>query len=410
MRFQNKQLIAAVSALALIAATPGTAAISDWGNVTAGQESKGWPNDGYGADNGAGASDAVGTGIGSGTTAVGKYQILIENWQNLGYIEPGASDWDQAVFTDKAKNMGVNSYNDLLMTSAGKVVQDSMASELASNMWGSLNSNATGGIGQTINGVQINEAGLLGGAWFLGPNAMNEWADSGFSEAGLANLDNIGEILSANGFTSTDQLQNYLMGRMEDFEGVDITEITDGTYVPGDGTATAFLVECDPELAAALQKQSQAYVEGIVAAAQDDTMGFSQMQETFGKMSCIDFAFTGGLDVLFSVPSLSDLAEKAMEMACGKVNGMVAQQTGKLTNAMQQVASEVDAVGPSMGPLGNFGSLNTSMNNQGSFNIGVNDANTGSYGGGTSYGGLDTGGSSVNDVADGGLGGLFAKK
>lgn len=410
MRFQNKQLIAAASALALMAATPGTAAISDWGDVTAGQESKGWPNDGYGADNGAGASDAVGTGIGSGTTAVGKYQILIQNWQNLGYIEAGAKDWDQAVFTDKAKNMGVSSYNDLLMTDAGKVVQDSMASELASDMWGSLNSNATGGIGQTINGVQINEAGLLGGAWFLGSSAMNEWADSGFSEAGLANLDNIGSILSDNGFTSTAQLQNYLMGRMEDFEGVDISEITDGTYIPGQGTATAFLVECDPELAAALQKQSQAYVEGIVAAAQDDTMGFSQMQETFGKMSCIDFAFTGGLDVLFSVPSLSDLADKAMEMACGKVNGMVAEQTGKLTNAMQTVASQADAIGPSMGPLGNFGSINTSMNNSADFNIGLNDGNTGNYGTGQGYGGIDSGGGSINDVADGGLGGLFASQ
>ncbi|ANT63077.1 hypothetical protein AYJ57_21640 (plasmid) [Salipiger sp. CCB-MM3] len=215
MRFQNKQFVAAVSVISLMAssAIPAFAAPvapMEWFEQTAGQESRGWPNDGYGADHGSGPNDPIGSGIGQGSTAAGKYQITIENWQNLGYVEPGASDWDQAVFTDKAVSMGVSSYQDLLASDSGRVVQDQMAMELAGNMWDSLSSTAKSGVGG-----QINEAGLLGGAWFLGPGAMNTWAEGGFSAEALGNLDNIDQILELNGFDSPAELQSYPIGDVD---------------------------------------------------------------------------------------------------------------------------------------------------------------------------------------------------
>ncbi|EPX84005.1 hypothetical protein [Salipiger mucosus] len=408
MAFQRKRALLASGVCILAVASapiPAMAGFLEWADQTASQESSGYPNDGYAADNGAGPGDSIGTGIGQGTTAVGKYQILLANWEDHGYIEAGAGNWGDAVFTDKARNMGVSSYEDLLMSDAGRTVQDAMAGELATSMWNSLNSNATGAIGQTVNGVTINEAGMLGGSWFLGPGAMNTWANGGFSASALANIDDIDEVLAANGFSNVQELQNYLMNRMEEFEGVDISEITDGTYTPGEGTLEV-LVECAPAVSQGMQETSNAYVEGIAAAAQDDTMGFSQLQQPFGQMSCIDFAFTGGLDILFSAPSLSDIGSQAMDMACSQVNQMVAEQTGGLTGQLQQLAGELSTEGMNVGPLGNFGAITTSYNSNTS---GVNFGLGGGTGGGDTGGFGDTGG--VNsDPAAGGFDSLFVQQ
>ncbi|NKC23565.1 hypothetical protein HED50_24025 [Ochrobactrum oryzae] len=86
--------------------------------------------------------------------------------------------------------------------------------ELASRNWSSLSSQARGLVGQTINGVEITQDGLLGAAHFLGAGALNDWVASGFDPSVLP-----ASYLTANGFSSYAELQAHLLKRMAAMNG-----------------------------------------------------------------------------------------------------------------------------------------------------------------------------------------------
>lgn len=167
----------------------------------------------------------------NGGSAVGKYQITAGTWQSLGYFQYNGSgskgDWSNYSATSAARAAGVNSLNDLRYTSAGASLQDRANGELAAQNWSSMSSSTRGLVGQTINGVTITQTGLLSASHFLGAGALNDWVASGFDPSVLP-----ADYLSANGYTSYAQLQDYIMKRLASASG--------DTYagIGGDGTGS----------------------------------------------------------------------------------------------------------------------------------------------------------------------------
>merc|ERR1711974_443304 len=122
----------------------------------------------------------------------------------------------------------------------------------------------------------------------------------------------------------------------------------------------------------------------MVAAAQDPALGYSQPEMNFSDMSCIDFAFSGGLDVFFSTPSLGDIASQVKDMACDKVNSHIAEATGSLQGAMGEAASFLSSDGVDFGPFGNYFGVQAQPSDSWSFNTSE---------GGVSAPGVNVGGS-----------------
>ncbi|TXH84909.1 hypothetical protein [Shinella sumterensis] len=165
----------------------------------------------------------------NGGSAVGKYQITAGTWANLGYFQYNGSgskgDWSNYSVTDKGRAAGVNSLNDLRFSAAGASLQDRANLELASQNWASMSSSTRGLVGQTINGVTVTQEGLLSASHFLGAGALNDWVASGFDPSALP-----ASYLTANGFSSYAELQNYIMKRMASANGQ--------TYAGLDGSDT----------------------------------------------------------------------------------------------------------------------------------------------------------------------------
>lgn len=192
---------------------------------------------------------------GNGGSAVGRYQITAGTWAQLGYFSYNGSgskgDWSNYSATDKARAAGVNNLNDLRYTSAGAALQDSANLSLAQQNWSSMSSQTRGLVGQTINGVEITQDGLLGAAHFLGAGALNDWVASGFDPTALP-----ASYLSANGFKSYAELQEHILKRMaamsgQSFAGLDGGlggEAGGGMYdktegFPGIGTKRPILIK-----------------------------------------------------------------------------------------------------------------------------------------------------------------------
>ncbi|HET7413214.1 MAG TPA: hypothetical protein VFJ18_11210 [Pararhizobium sp.] len=163
----------------------------------------------------------------NGGSAVGRYQITAGTWAQLGYFQYAGSgsksDWSNYVATAKAEAAGVDSLDELRFTSAGAALQDQANTELAARNWAALSSATRGLVGETVNGVEITEDGLLGAAHFLGAGALNDWVASGFDPRALP-----ADYLKANGFTSYAELQDAVLGRIAAMNG--------GSY---DGSAVA---------------------------------------------------------------------------------------------------------------------------------------------------------------------------
>ena len=147
-----------------------------------------------------------------GGTAAGAYQITAGTLESLGYVShTGGSrgSWANYVWTAQAQAAGVSSLDGFLNSSAGHSLQDRAFSELTASNLASLSSATRGLIGQTVGGVAITEAGLLTAAHFLGAGALNDWVASGFDPTVFPP-----EYLTANGFSSYDELQAHLLNRM----------------------------------------------------------------------------------------------------------------------------------------------------------------------------------------------------
>jgi hypothetical protein len=353
-----------------MAVAPGKNGSGEFWNMTVGIES----GDDYGAQNPI-------------SSAHGRYQIIVGNYEDQGLVRQtkpipkgtkGEDRWKYYEFTAEACAQGVCSYRDLDTSAAGRVMQDRVASGLAQNMWNTLNNGASGSyVGRTVNGVTVSEASLLGGAWFLGPGMMNQWAAEGFSVDTLRRHPDLADIIRDNSnISSAEDLQTYMMERMAKYGPLDISEITNGQFTPGGGTYTSeeFLV-CDPEINEYLLSSAEQHVKDVVAAAQDEQLGYSQLGEgeEFGEMSCIDSIFTGSLDVLFKVPNLADLGKMAVDAVCSQTNQLVANANAGIGEKMNQLTAGASSSVGGKGFISNYG-VQTNWNRSGATGVNVDVA------------------------------------
>jgi len=190
-------MIRLCAALSLILwVTPAWTQVSSYADLIRTQESGG----NYGALNT------------QGGTAAGAYQITAGTLASLGYVtHTGGSrgSWANYTWTGDAQAAGVTSLSDFLNSSAGHTLQDRAFGELTSRNLSSLSSQTLGLAGQTVNGVTFTQEGLLTAAHFLGAGALNEWVASGFDPTVFPP-----EYLTANGFSSYEELQSHLLNRI----------------------------------------------------------------------------------------------------------------------------------------------------------------------------------------------------
>ena len=333
------------------------------------------------------------------STAHGIGQMLVSSYAQEGVVQAKPeyshleklTSWDQVEFTDKARSFGVNNYHELGNTMNGKRLQEQALIDYTRTNWENISGVANQYSGQQHGNMQMSDAGMLSVSHFLGSGGFNTWAESGFTKEGLANLNNLDAIFDQNHFSTLEGFQDYLEGRMNTYKDVDISEITNGTG-GGSTVETTTTVACEGSVEQALNERARQYVEKQVMDAQDETLGYSQMQEPFGQLSCIDFAFQGGLDILFSGPSIGDIQDKAMNMACSQVNSMVAEATSGMSEAFQQ-ASQGLSGSTGMGPFGNIGVQSQFNPNSQGVNIGrgVMPPPSGNGGGGIGGGGFSGG-------------------
>lgn len=165
-----------------------------------------------------------------GGTAAGAYQITAGTLASLGYVRhTGGSrgSWSNYEWTSQATGLGVSSLSSFLNSSAGHSLQDQAFNTLTTRNWSALSSQTRGLAGLTINGVAFTESGLLTAAHFLGAGALNNWVESGFDPTVFPP-----EYLTANGFSSYEELQSHLMNRIGAASGT--------TYAGGAGTGGTF--------------------------------------------------------------------------------------------------------------------------------------------------------------------------
>lgn len=382
IRLKRKIAIGALLLSSSIVASPALAGMNDFWDHTVNVESSGNWN--------------VQTQICSSCTAYGGYQMILDHWITYGVVEPGATSWDNAQFTEYAASYGVYSRDDLGLTDRGRELQGIVANQLAQSEWNRLNSTTKSYVGQTINGVTINEAALLGTSWFLGAGGMNQWAAGGFSVDALRALDADGSILRSNRMGSYEELQQYLLNRMASYGDIDISDLTNGTFVQGGGRPTGVVGECDPVIKQALQQQGQAMVQNAVNLAQDDYLGFSKLQQPFGELSCIEGFFAGGLDIHFQVPSIDQIVGQLKQAACNQINAKIQEVQSQVTSKLGELAGASSLQIPGFGPIQSLGGVQFNFNNSGqvTFSTGPGSGG-GGMGGGFGGGGFGGGGSGV---------------
>ena len=350
------------------------------------------------------ASKAQGGLDSTSVTAIGKYGIIMGNWKNAGFVTSG-NTWNTAQFSPEIQaQYGVTNVDQLRNTPGGHALQDHMASGLLIDSYNSMNSTAKGYSGQTIStpeGVTmtLNDAMLLRGSWFFGASDFNKWANSGFTADGLRALDTDGDILEYNCHPSNctgyadlarNQLKTWQSFANTDISCVTNSEFTQGAFAQGDYSS------CDPEVGNFLAKAGQKKVEETVVAAQDQTLGISQAEESYDMMSCVDFAFQGSFDTLFNVPDFGSIAGVLNGGLGGIVDGLKGGIQGALDpnalsqfacqtlknmtgNAMSQVTGSLNNLTGEMtqgfGPLSGLASVDIGFNpngNTGDSKIGVN--------------------------------------
>lgn len=118
-------------------------------------------------------------GSGNSYPALGAYQFDKLSLIATGYYrDDGAlndANWNDAFFTGKN---GINSQQDFLKNPA---IQDQAARDWTNTVgWSSITDYGLQSyIGQTVDGIGITAAGLLGGTSLLGPDALKQFLNSG---------------------------------------------------------------------------------------------------------------------------------------------------------------------------------------------------------------------------------------
>ena len=95
---------------------------------------------------------------------------------------------------------------------------------------------------------------------------------------------------------------------------------------------------------------------------QDDALGYSNVKQEYTEMSCLDFAFKGGFDVLFKVPSFDDISNALEGFACDVMNKMIDDSIGQLNGALTNATSNALGGISGFGPISNLGGVEVSFN------------------------------------------------
>lgn len=146
------------------------------------------------------------------TQALGRYQFLPSSFASQGYMTYSGgskSSWSSYSFNDKAQAAGVSSLADLRYSEAGHSLQDAAFDRFTASNWASLSQSTRALVGSSVSGAPITQDGLLSTAHFLGAGGAEQWVQSGFDAHALPF-----EVVTANGFSSYAELQDYLMQRM----------------------------------------------------------------------------------------------------------------------------------------------------------------------------------------------------
>ena len=164
------------------------------------------------------------------TQALGRYQFIPSTFAGQGFMtyngSGSKSQWSSYSFNESARSAGVSSVNDLRHSDAGHALQDAAFDRFTSSNWSALSSSTRGTIGSNAYGAPITQDGLLSAAHFLGAGGANKWVESGFDASVLPY-----NFVTANGFKSYAELQNYLLKR--------VTNAAGETWAGGSGGAVA---------------------------------------------------------------------------------------------------------------------------------------------------------------------------
>ena len=151
------------------------------------------------------------------TEAMGRYQFIPSTFASQGfmtYTGGPKKSWSSYSFNAEAQAAGVSSMDDLRFSDAGKSLQDAAFDRFTSRNFSALSSTTKGYIGSTAQGAPITQDGLLSAAHFLGAGGTNKWVEAGFDASVLPY-----EFVTANGFSSYAELQNYLLKRVTNAAG-----------------------------------------------------------------------------------------------------------------------------------------------------------------------------------------------
>lgn len=228
-------------------------------------------------------------------------------------------------------------FSDFMTATCGPTCKDAVGEQRsASENWKALEKmGTTSYVGATVGEFQIDASSLLAAARQVGPVEIDRWLRTGEASSSFAAEDIMSALSSVSGIDLSRITGNKFganLGGSEE-DGVDVLEAfttASNSKLLGPGLGGG--AYCDQNIDSALNASAQNYVNGVVAAAEDSEMGFSQAgggsigdnshsdSGLFGG-SCLDMFMTGDRDTLFRPPQLSQLVSMMSSMFGAEAEG-----------------------------------------------------------------------------------------
>lgn len=161
-------------------------------------------------------------------TATGAYGLTAAALKDAGFISysdvpaSGGGEWSNVTWNDNP--WGVSSRDDFLNNPAA---QDAAMLAYTQKNWSNIPSSTKQWVGQTAGGMVVNESALLAGSHFLGSGGMQNFAACGFR------AECIDPAAAAKNGMTQQQMADRALQYMADASGMDLSELTNGSYTPG---------------------------------------------------------------------------------------------------------------------------------------------------------------------------------
>lgn len=268
-----------------------------------------------------------------------------------GPAQYGANgDWSNVTF--RPNSYGITSRQDLM--NASPQVQTAIENSYLSSVWQQDQSQGlTSYVGQSVNGQEINQSAILGCSEYLGTTGCSQYLSTGSAGSLTAGAEQlISQYSQADSSSITGQ------------QGVQVAQTLPGVSAGQEDLAGAGAY-CDTTVGQALSAVAQKEVQAETNLAENPQTGYSlpngsgilNPSGSFGQYSCLSNIFNNGLNVVFQVPSLSQILSELENAACTAVDGAIQQSLAPLSQSLFQ---NVGADGFSAGALGaSIGTTNT---------------------------------------------------